>query len=349
VSTQILAHALLVHLETQGVGTQGMDLFSNDIPPEPDPLISVIEDDGGAPELTFGSTRGAYVARKQNVMILARSADHNTARQAMDAVFAELTKLAGITAEGLDLLWAAPLGEIKSRAKDKEDRYAFTQRYNVMYRKGVPPPIHQWTYDDVYTDAVGSITFVPQMGTPTFEAALINNGVRCTASAGNLLASGLTQAVIDGGSDGPFSVAGWVKQNSAGSTWSMLYAIDSSPFTNIWFVDNNNAQDESEFFVAGVTGSLNAKGPRITSTGVWVFMAGVYDPTGPTATLYLGEAGVLTSYPHTGSITGGRKNNADSLRGPYFSGGDFTQDQMRIWDEAVSPAHMQQLYDAERP
>lgn len=206
--------------------------------------------------------------------------------------------------------------------------------------------IHSWRYESDYTDLRGTITFVPQAGSPSFEAGIIGNGVRVTPSAGNLLATGLTAAVIDGG--GSFTAAGWAKANQASSSWSILYAITVSPFANVWLLDNNFAQNEAEFYISdgGGAGNLRALAPYVANVGAWVFMCGVYDAADESSKLYLGiDGAALVSYEGAPtSWIGPRDTGHDALRAGYFTVGDVTLDEGRIWNEPLTPTLVDAVY-----
>lgn len=204
--------------------------------------------------------------------------------------------------------------------------------------------IHFWPLSD-YADQQGGPTFVPQSGSPSFEAGLIGNAVRVNASDGNLLASALDIATIDGG--GSFSAAGWFKANQASSSVSLLYAWGSPP-ANLWFLDNNFAQNEAELFISGTAGTLRATVAHIGDVGVWVFLCGVYDESDETSTLYYGIDGAALQSVNGAKSgwVGPRKTGSADLRSCYFTVGDVTVDHLKIWDVALTASQAEGEYAA---
>ena len=227
--------------------------------------------------------------------------------------------------------------------------------------KGPPSPLglarrdhsllHRWMMNDVYTDSVGSITFVPQAGTPIFEAALIGNGVRVTPGNEQLLATGLNGGLIDGA--GSFTICGWAKQNTADSHWYILYSIHASPFSNTWFLGHTAVSNQHFFHVIdGGNGAQKAEElTKITALGQWIFQAGVWDDVAEQGTYYFGiNSGALQTRASTSSgWTGPRRKDNDALRSGFFTVGDVTLDEIRIWKEAKPSTFIQAIYDAEKP
>jgi hypothetical protein len=228
-------------------------------------------------------------------------------------------------------------------------RVGYTQQFRQAAAGLDPDLMHWWTFDDVYTDVVDeNYTFVPQAGTPTFVSGVWNNAVRVTQtpSNGNLLVDVTTPTTIDGGAS--FTVTSWFKQNTASSSSSTMYVWGNSPIGNCWFLDNLNTQSEAEFFIAGTSGSISCKSAYISDTGVWIFHAATWDEDTDTATKYHGVNGasLVTTNGVEASWTGPRKTfTATDLRCGYFTGGDVTIDDCRIYRVAKDAAAIQALYD----
>ncbi len=206
--------------------------------------------------------------------------------------------------------------------------------------------IHLWRFNSDYVDARGGVTLVPQSGTPVFEPALYNDGVRITPGNERLLATGLSAAIIDGG--GSFSCAGWVKQNAADSHWYLLSTIRVSPSAGGWFLAHTASTSKHFFEVRDAFGgNVHAEEPtKITAVGDWIFQCGVWDNVLEQATYYYGIGGgaLQTRVGVRTGWTGPRHPSTDAIRSGYFIVGDATQDHVKIWDLALTPTLVAALY-----
>lgn len=211
--------------------------------------------------------------------------------------------------------------------------------------------LHRWTFDGVYTDDVDpAFTFVPLAGTPTFEAALIDDGVRCTQSPqrGNLLTTGHTAATIDGG--GSFTACGWCKSNSLPSNFQILYPIRWPSFNNGWILQNSESSNYTEFLVGGNGGFLRARGPKIGAAAIWTFMAGVYDDVAESIVLYVGlDGAALNTYTDDTPGWTSRMTDLGAIRSCYFPVGDYTIDDARIYSTAFTLEEVTAVYDEFKP
>ena len=96
-----------------------------------------------------------------------------------------------------------------------------------------------------------------------------------------------------------------------------------------------------------LSGSVKAEEfTKITAVGDWIFQCGVWDNVLEQAIYYYGinggalqtRAGVRMGW------TGPRYPLIDAMRIGYFIVGDATQDHVKIWDIALTPAMVAALY-----
>lgn len=131
-----LVHAIAEYLAAAGIGlTEGTNLTSSLMPDTSDDsalMVTVYEDGGAGPEMTFGANT---VARYGRVRIVVRHKTHDTARNMLTEVFNKLNGARGTSLGGMDLLWCIADGEAKTRPRDGRARYLVEQSYNVTFRK----------------------------------------------------------------------------------------------------------------------------------------------------------------------------------------------------------------------
>jgi len=137
-----------------------------------------------------------------------------------------------------------------------------------------------------------------------------------------------------------FSICTWVNWSNAGNGNTIIGRYDGSA---IILQLRDNGTDSYQFRV----GDLNNDRIQITdgrvTNGVWDHVVGVYDSAGPTLELYqnggevASETSTVTDFAATEGPDIGRRSD-----GANYFGGEI--DDVRIYDRALSPAEIQDLY-----
>lgn len=93
---------LVRHLQDNGIGTIGTDIFKSYSPNKPDSVLIIYETGGDRPQDTFGSTNVA-VWENPRIQIVSRSTEYQTARNTAESTFRILVDVTNQTIKASSL------------------------------------------------------------------------------------------------------------------------------------------------------------------------------------------------------------------------------------------------------
>lgn len=126
----LLLDELGTYLQTNGIGTQGTDLFLGSLPDRPDAAVAVLEYGGLAPEHTMGANTAPDFERPR-VQVLSRHADYTTARQKAEDAYRLLDKLTATSLSSTLYLRIAALQSPTWLGQDQNNRHVVSCNFQV--------------------------------------------------------------------------------------------------------------------------------------------------------------------------------------------------------------------------
>ncbi len=123
-------------LQGQGVGTQGTDIFLNDVPQDaPDTAVSLEETAGLAPLYIHGITGTAW--NQPGLQVFTRAKSPSTARTNAETIFKLLSNLTNVVLEGVLYQSIRPVQNPFPLGRDENHRAQFVCNYQIVK---VPTP-----------------------------------------------------------------------------------------------------------------------------------------------------------------------------------------------------------------
>lgn len=119
------SHELALFLEAQGVGTVGVDIFTNEEPTAPDAVLTVYDTGGSSPVLY------AEQLREPTVQVRTRGNDYSSANDLQQAAFEALNNVINQQLGDHRYLGVWLIGEVTSIGKDGNSRTRLTSNYRI--------------------------------------------------------------------------------------------------------------------------------------------------------------------------------------------------------------------------
>lgn len=110
------------YLSTNGIGTNGVDLFAGYLPDMPNSAGAVYETGGLGPVRAMRSGPGRPVARQARVQVVWRSTSYPVAAAKVYAMYALLEGLGDVTLGGTRYLWGGAVQEPFKLGNDIQGR-----------------------------------------------------------------------------------------------------------------------------------------------------------------------------------------------------------------------------------
>ena len=121
---------LSAHLEAQGIGTRGTDLFVADMPQTPDACTVIYEYASRGPYRAFTSALGSPVAERVRIQVVCRAKTYSAARTKAKAVWDELENFSG-TLSSVEYLWIEAITSPFLFKKDENERELVATNYEI--------------------------------------------------------------------------------------------------------------------------------------------------------------------------------------------------------------------------
>lgn len=282
-----------------------------------------------------------------------------------------LRKFSILAAWVVVFLWPLHALAACSNPSGSEGQYIYNADYHVMqYCNGTrwrAMGANPGTTPDVTTNRAGYWKFDDGSGaTATDSSGNGNNGTLINTPSwitngkisGALSLNGTNQSVqvADAASlrmATSFTIAAWVKPDAVPGSGGRAYIIDKEAAVGT----NYELDLENGYFGTGGPGFVfnfnstgccddhNARYVMAVNTGTWYHVAGVYDSTAATQTLYVNGTAVATNSvaglpPQSGS--GNLLYFGEQLGGNYLTG---TIDEIKIYSRALSASEILALYN----
>jgi len=178
-------------------------------------------------------------------------------------------------------------------------------------------------------------------GTSSWGAGKLNNAFTLSASGS------FFKSTISSGLSSSFTVAGWVKFTSSGTT-EHIFNSHVTSYDNYWFMVNRNASNQIVGNMYDGTNNPNTTTTITVSSGVWTHIAFVRDTGADTISVYInGILGASTNDTTTSTPTYGVFGIGEDRSGTDrdFAG---SIDEMGLWSRALSADEILQIANSGR-
>ena len=210
-----------------------------------------------------------------------------------------------------------------------------------------------WKLDETSgnpADASGAGNTLTNVGTATFSAGKINNGVNLVAASTQYL-SILNSAQVGLGFTSDFSVSAWLKLTSlpVSNSYAIVTKDDQASSRSYMFYYNPNSTLTLYISAAGNTwdGSNTSSAAAISSLGVWFYVVVTYTASSKAVIFYCNGAQLGTTQTN---IYGSVYNGSAPVQVGHLSAGtpslfNGSMDEVGMWSRALTLAEVQSLYN----
>ncbi len=119
------------YLSTNGIGTQGTDLFYGFMPDTPNTAVALYETGGLSAAHGMAPSPGLAKAERPRLQVVARSTDYDVARLKIDAVWKLLDGLGDVVISGTRYLGVYAVSSPYPMGRDAEGRAFLTCNFDV--------------------------------------------------------------------------------------------------------------------------------------------------------------------------------------------------------------------------
>lgn len=201
--------------------------------------------------------------------------------------------------------------------------------------------LSRWAFDDRSDPTTAIDSWSTNDGT-------VNNSTYTDRSIDGLAAEfNGTDAYIEAPSLGldsstPFSISAWVYRDAGGTAHSFLSKGTSSGHYQ-FYVQGAGPADTFEFFVGSSTNGIQPNTTTTIPAGTWKHCVGTYDPSGPTAEVYING---VKEDEETGAVDefGGTESTIIGARYDLSQFHDGELDDVRVYDKVLTRKEIEELY-----
>jgi len=128
----MVSEEITAYLEAQGIGTRGMNLFSDVTPEQPDNLVSVNLYTGSPHIHTLGGGAGSAALERPRLQVSARNTDHDNGWDKANDALLLLDGLNNTTLSGVSYLSIFALQPVFLIDRDQNNRWVFGFNIEVV-------------------------------------------------------------------------------------------------------------------------------------------------------------------------------------------------------------------------
>lgn len=126
----MIEKVLANYLESQGIGTVGVDIFAERLPESPDKAIAVVRYSGRAPVMILS---GNIVIEQPSIQVLVRTTSFTKSESLIYQVRDLITSLHNINLDNLHILGIIPLGSPAVLERDSKNRVIMFCNFDTAY------------------------------------------------------------------------------------------------------------------------------------------------------------------------------------------------------------------------
>lgn len=131
----MILEALGDHIQTNGLGTLGTNLYLGKMPASPDYCITLFEYEGMQPLENMGSAPYSIDMPRIQVMVRGARDDYPTARDGLQAIRELLAGITDVTISSTKILRVASVGSLIPLGLDDKDRPRLTANFQCYVER----------------------------------------------------------------------------------------------------------------------------------------------------------------------------------------------------------------------